>query len=243
MYQIACRVDAGVSDHGNDDRAFVNGKVISAGYLELNDAEYVSAGVCDGVSGESFGYEAAEIVANFMAERKPQQVSSELVTELVSSANALIKQKQMEDLSRWHMASTIAGIIVNGENMLAYNVGDSRVYRYRAPYIAQLTKDHSVAEELKSFEIEVNARQKHIITRCLGGGDARPSIFEGIGRSFDEDVYLICSDGISDVVSYEEFESVLHTADSLKVACDLIIQMAINNGSEDNLSIVISRRV
>ena len=243
MYQIACQIDAGVGGHGNDDRCYINEELVCDGYYELDNAEYAFVGVCDGVGGELFGYEASGSAAGYMRAHASSDVSMEGVAQLVAGADIVVKCAQGKSPEHSQMATTIAGLIASGDDMVAFNVGDSRVYRFRDPYISQLTKDHSIAEEMRELGIQVNPARQHVITRCLGGEDSRPYIFNGIGRAFEEDVYVLCSDGISDVLSDMAFEEILAEQASLKDLCGMFISRAIEYGSDDNLSVIIVRRV
>lgn len=242
MYEIACMVDKGIGGHGNDDRCYVGNQVVSDGLLELDNEPFVIAGVCDGAGGESFGYEAAETAARLMAENSIPEVDLALICRLIENANDEILLRQKADSDHSKMATTIAGIVVRGDDMLAFNVGDSRVYRYREPFIAQLSKDHSLSEELKDIGLEPKPGQEHVITKYLGGASHNPYIFNGEGKAFEDDIYLICSDGISDVITNEEYEEVLKSEASLGEKCRTLVDLAVEKRSADNLSIIIARR-
>lgn len=242
MYEIACLVDEGVGGHRNDDRCYIGNRVISDGHLELNDQPYVFAGVCDGVGGEAFGYEAAEAAAEIMAAHCSPKVDMTAISGLVELANEEILIRRNKYPGHAGMSSTIAGIVVHGDDMLAFNVGDSRVYRYREPYIAQLSHDHSLSEDMKEWGLEPKPGQEHVVTKYLGGACHNPFFFDGTSRAFEEDVYLLCSDGISDVISHEDFETVLQNGQPLCVKCRTLADLAIEKGSNDNLSIIIVRR-
>lgn len=242
MYEIACLVDKGVGDHGNDDRCYIGNHVVSDGFFELHNEPFIFAGVCDGAGGESFGFEAADTAAQLMSRNSLPEVNSGFICRLIEEANEAILIRQKTDSEHSRMASTIAGIVVHDNDMLAFNVGDSRVYRYREPYIAQLSKDHSLSEEMIDIGLEPKPGQEHVITKYLGGAAHNPYIFMGEGKSFEDDIYLICSDGISDVITNEDFEEVLQSSKSLREKCRMLVDLAAEKGSDDNLSVIITRR-
>lgn len=242
MYQITCLIDAGAGNHGNDDRCYIGNSFVSDGLLELDDQPYAFAGVCDGVGGEAFGNEAAEAVARYMASQCSPNMQPEIIEGLIEKANQIVLRLRQQDSAHSQMSSTIAGIVVDGDNMVAFNVGDSRVYRYREPYIARLSKDHSAVETARDLGLEPKPGQEHVITEYLGSPSHKPNIFDGTGRAFEDDVYLLCSDGICDVVTCEDFETVLQSGQTLSKMCHSLVDLAMKKGSEDNLSVIIVRR-
>lgn len=241
MFKISCVVDAGIGCYGNDDRAMVLRHVITEGFYE-EIADTALAVVCDGVGGENFGYEAAEIVVNYFSQSLDQDITAESIRSRIADANSLILYAQKKDNSHRNMATTIAGIYLNDDDYIAFNVGDSKVLRYRPPYIAQLSTDHTLIEDLKELGIQPKPEHEHIITRCLGSHSAEPEIVYGKDKAFDCDVYIVCSDGISDVISDVEFECIMAADIPDKELCWKIIEVAISKGSKDNLSVIILRR-
>ena len=241
MFEIACVVDAGIGCHGNDDRAMVCHQVIDSGYYSTT-AEQVFAVICDGVGGEAYGYEAAGIAAKHFASLDEQQLTAEQIRQELIAADMLIRQAQQQDAAHAQMASTAAGIWLSGDDFIAFNVGDSRVYRYRPPYIAQLSTDHSLTEEMKALGLEPKPEQVHVITQYLGGACHRPEVVDGHDMAFERDTYLICSDGISDVISDLELEEIMARNLPLKDLCWYLVEHAVEQGSEDNLSVIIVRR-
>ena len=243
MYQISCLMNPGVGNCGNDDRCFVYDHVVSNGSFEVQGQEFVFAGVCDGVGGEAFGDEAAEAVARYMADHCTGNVAVSEIKQFLEEANSIVIERSRTDRAHHNMATTIAGIIVNGNDMLAYNIGDSRIYRYREPYIMQISLDHTLTDETRRLGLQPTDWQNHVITKCLGGNTHSPYIFDGIDRSFERDIYVICSDGISDLVSPEEFEMIMQNDQPLCGKCSFLVSMAIEKGSYDNLSIIIAKRM
>lgn len=242
MYEIACVVDEGIGCHGNDDRAMVCGVVISEGeYLKNSDS--VFAAICDGVGGELYGDLAANAVATILAETDFSDLTISKLGEVLAKANAEVLSMQRTSPRHKKMATTVAGIYLNGEDYISFNAGDTRIYRFRPPYIAQLSTDHTLIAELKELGIETKPEQEHVITKYLGKPNVVPDVEEGKGRVFDIDSFLICSDGVTDVLSEAEIEEMMGNDCSAKEICWSFIEKAIEKGSKDNVSAIVIRRV
>ena len=242
MIRFSCVVDAGIGGHKNDDRALVCRHIISNGFYE-ETVEIALAVVCDGVGGEAYGGEAAEIAVAHFSAILEQDFTVDSIRSSINDINSVIIWTQKMDPEHARMATTIAGLFLNGDDYIVFNVGDSKVYRYRPPYIAQLSTDHSLVQDLKELGIDPKPGQEHVITRCLGGANAEPEIIDGKGRAIAGDVYLICSDGISDVFAYSELEDILAQDIPDKDLCWVLIEAAMSKGSKDNLSVIIARRI
>ena len=242
MFRVVCIVDEGIERNGNDDRAVVCRAVVCDGFYE-EETKTVLAAVCDGVGGEAFGGKAAEIAVTHFSLLLDLNVTEEIIRSAINEVNTLIVNAQKEDKAYARMASTIAGIYLNGDDYIAFNVGDSKVFRYRPPYIAQLSTDHSLVEDLKELGLDAKPGQEHVITRYLGGQYSTPEIVDGKGKSLDCDVYLVCSDGISDVLSEIDLEELFSQPIPDGELCRKLVDMAIFKGSTDNLSAIIIRRI
>jgi serine/threonine protein phosphatase PrpC len=242
IFEVSCIVDKGNICKSNDDRAVVCRRIISEGYYE-ETGETVLAVVCDGVGGEAFGYEAAEITARHFSRLLNQTVTVQTIEQAINEANFLIVSSQKSGIAYAKMATTIAGIYLNDNDYIVFNVGDSKVFRYRPPYIAQISTEHSLARELRDLGLNPILGQEHVITRCLGGRDYTPDIVDGKGKLLDCDVFFVCTDGISDVISEIEIETILSETTSGKELCQRFIDVAKLKGSADNMSGIIIRRV
>jgi protein phosphatase len=241
MIEIACVVEAGVEAPKNDDRAAVNGKLISDGCYQETVENSCLAVVCDGVGGEAYGNEAAEIVANHFACLGDARLSVELIEKHIEIVNEAVRNTQKTDTEHSRMATTLAGLYIDDDDFIAFNVGDTRIYRYRS-YVAQISKDHSAQQEAIDLGLQPKSGQESVITRYIGGMYAAPEIVNGKGRVLDSDVFLLCTDGIWGVLGEDDFEDLLGKEVLLSEKCQLFIEAALKNGSEDNLSIIIIRR-
>src|SRR5690606_6005891 len=152
------------------------------------------------------------------------------LTRLVRQANRRIYELAVTDESRRGMGTTItAAKVQNGEVSLGH-VGDSRAYRLRDGELEQITSDHSLVAELeRSGQITPEAAEHHpqrsIITRALGPEpDVEVDTYTLAGRAGD--VYMICSDGLTSMVSDDEVSAILRTSESLDAAADALVRAA-----------------
>lgn len=146
------------------------------------------------------------------------------------------------------MGTTLALIIVAQDKIFAYNMGDSRIYLFDKGELNQLSTDHTVAMEkrrqgLVSDIDGTEDMEEHQLTSCLGFLDSE-------GKALKEEVIpsieikgkkriLICSDGLSDMLSFEEIKAILKKAKNTGIAASKLMSQALNNGGEDNITIIV----
>lgn len=238
MFEIGCIIDTGITRTQNDDRALICGCILDEGRYAFRSPSFLAA-VFDGVGGEKHGADAAEIAASCFNNMELNSCNQDSLVACIQRANEKIikEQKRAADYSK--MATTVAGIYLKNDDFLAFNVGDSRVYRVRGPFVTKLSEDHTLNNELRALGLDTREDQAHVITRYLGGSSWTPEIVDGKDRSLEEDVFVLCTDGISDVVSDEELVSLINRNKDIVDNCQMILDRAITNGAVDNLSIVI----
>ena len=221
---------------------------------EANEDNYVIAeplfAVADGMGGAQAGEVASRTAADVFAagpgepgstERKPEQ----LLTELTREANRKIFDMAQSDPSRRGMGTTLTAAMVWPEGVSVGHVGDSRAYRLRDGELEQLTHDHSLVAELQRSgqltpEAAENHPQRSIITRALGP-EADVEVDAHTHTARDGDVYLLCSDGLTGMVSDSEMEALLRGAGSLEDAAASLIKAANQSGGKDNITVVLFR--
>jgi len=166
-----------------------------------------------------------------------RRVASERLGLAIRIADREVRRRAVGRLRR--MGTTIACVAVAGEHALLAHVGDSRVYRLREGEAKALTRDHSLLNELAGTSIGTAQamRLNSIITQALGpGGDVQPTL------SFQEvlpgDQYLVCSDGLSDVL--DEAKIAWHMA-SKEGGAQALVDAAFAAGSRDNISALVIR--
>lgn len=161
----------------------------------------------------------------------------------VASLRVYDEANQQEKLAG--MGTTAVGIAINEDTAHVANVGDSRAYLIRDKNITQLTEDHSlVSEQLKAgFINEEGARHhrlKNIITRSVGF--QRDVEADLLTRDLEEgDIFLLCSDGLSNLVEDQNILKIVKKSKNLEVACRNLIKAANKGGGDDNVSVVLIR--
>jgi serine/threonine protein phosphatase PrpC len=231
VVEEAARTDTGRQRHANEDAYFARSPLYA---------------VADGMGGAQAGEVAARIAADaFETHLDDSGSAEERLSRVASEANRRIFELARSDASRSGMGTTLTGALVSDDEVSIVHVGDSRAYLLREGELRQLTRDHSLVEELRrrgrltSEEAEEHP-QRSIITRALGpDADVEPDIHSHQARSGD--VFLICSDGLTSMVREEEVRRILVESESLKQAVDVLIQEANRRGGRDNITVVLFR--
>ena len=231
MIKTVCYINPGVrTDHTNDDRAVIANMTVEEGLVEHIAENAVLIAVFDGVGGEQFGYEAAQTGADMFAHANGSDWTIATVTDKILEINDKIIEMQSSDMDHMGMSSTISGIFIKSHDCIVFNVGDSKVFRYRGNFIRQLTEDDSEGG--------------HVITKWLGMDKLLPKVNEYIDRVRPGDIFLVCSDGVSDFISHDEFEQQLYSLGrecEISDICKKIVNIAIENGSMDNCTVIVAK--
>ena len=243
MIRYAAVTDIGVCDK-NDDRILVDGSILSSGYVNGTVDTSILAVLCDGVGGYQHGDEAANITVKVFTALADIPVTQDIINSTINEANNIVVAKQKTDISYRKMATTIAGIFIQNYDYMIFNIGDSKIYRYRNPYLLQLSVDHTSHQEALNLglidAIDMENKNNHAITRCIGSDKfCQPNIQTGINRIINSDIFLICSDGLSDVVNIEVLEDTLSQPINLSRKCKMLLELANENKSLDNISIIL----
>ena len=244
MIQFAAVTSIGICNK-NDDRIMINGDIIADGTLDgIADSEMLAT-VCDGVGGYDYGDEAATITSRIFTELSGKALRKEMLEAAIADANAEVLLLQQIDSNHRNMSTTIAGVYINNSDIIVFNVGDTKVFRFRNCYLTQLSVDHTFTQEsidlgLVRSRDEIDKKDRHRITRCIGDKmRCRPSILVAENRVFEDDVFLICSDGLSDVVSNGAIEKILNKKMDLPTRCKTLLEASLQNESQDNISIIL----
>ncbi len=180
--------------------------------------------VADGMGGAQAGEVASGLAAAVLEEGAGDERGEERVASLIQEANRRVFQRSNEDAATSGMGTTMTVALVDssGGTIAFGHVGDSRAYRVRDGSLEQLTDDHSLVGELvRSGKLSPEEAETHpqrsVITRALGTEpDVDVDTFTVEARP--DDLYLLCSDGLTDMVSADEIFSILDGSDDLEVA-------------------------
>ena len=201
--------------------------------------------VADGMGGHKAGEVASETAAQTIracaVKMHGREISIKTALKWVRQANQIIYRMANEKPECMGMGTTMTFLYFMDKHALLAHVGDSRCYRIRDGRIMQLTKDHSlVAELVRIGEITPEQARNHpyrnIITRALGTDDYVAVDAQDIPVE-ENDVYLLCSDGLS---NYLEEDELLHAAQTQPsdALCDHLVQIALDRGGRDNITVV-----
>lgn len=230
----ALRTDVGRVRKQNEDAAWLNEK----------QGIYV---VADGMGGHLAG-EVASAMAIDAMKRMAQTheiASITVLREAVVAAHEAISNRARENQNCSGMGTTISAMWRGGRYMYIAHVGDSRIYRFRNGVLEQITQDHSLVEELVRAGIitREEARthpRRNIITRALGtAGENAPDLLAADMEKGD--LWLLCTDGLSSMISDEQIARVLGSVQDLQRAADTLIQMALEAGGRDNVTLILCR--
>jgi len=213
--------------------------------------------VCDGMGGANAGHIASQMAADefmshmcrkieAMTEISSMQDIVEMITDAVISANTAVYNKSLQSESLSGMGTTLTAAVSTVGGEVVANVGDSRLYHVTESRISQITRDHSVVEEMiERGEITRNESRKHpsrnLITRALGTSAYEPPDIFNLNLNCGE--YLIlCSDGLTNVVLDSEIQFELINGGNVRMSCEVLVNMALERGAPDNVTAVILKK-
>jgi PPM family protein phosphatase len=203
--------------------------------------------VADGMGGHVGGEVAARTAIEALEREFVRHPSLDGLAGAVQQANHDVWERSLEDPELRGMGTTltVAALVSTGEGdrLVMANVGDSRSYRMRNGDIAQLSHDHSVAEELvdrgELSEAEAAIHpHRHILTRALGvGSDVEVDLWQMTPRTGDR--YVLCSDGLTNEVTEARMAKVLSSTPDPQRAAENLVRMAVESGGNDNVTVVV----
>ncbi len=242
----ACGCNKGNIRTNNEDNFYFNGKYLSAENDGLSHTllfrgetkEAICFAVFDGMGGERYGELAAHAVASRLqalltASENEREIPARL-NGLVLALNDQVLDQAKEKLTR-HIGATLAGLYFANDEVYAFNLGDSRAYLSRDKKLTQLSVDH-------------------VDRRVLFARRAKPSLTQYLGIDEDEflvepsiiqceltvgDRFLLCSDGLTDMLTDDEIGSLLRSAVFPKYAVEALIAAALDRGGRDNITVII----
>lgn len=239
--EIVSRTDTGrVRKHNEDSIAVLPGQGVAV--------------LADGMG----GYNAGEVASRLVTEVVAKDLLRRQVTNLPLNPDALRDAIERANLAIFDaikrspdltgMATTVVVALFQGDRILYGHIGDSRLYRVSDGAVQQLTNDHSMIQELVDqgmfFSVE-EARKAgvppNVLTRGLGVEQAiEPDVDES--PVFAGDVYLLCSDGLTNMVPDESILSIVTAAgEDLERAANQLLQHALEAGGTDNISLILAR--
>lgn len=208
--------------------------------------------VCDGMGGVRGGHIASDLVLTLVSEKikkcynklMPSYSFENMLLSTITTANVIVHDRSFIDEELKGMGTTIVAAIVKEGIACIAHVGDSRLYKISGDQIEQLTKDHSLAQEMLDIgqltpeEFE-NYPKKNIITRAVGV-DEKVEIDFDFATLNEGDSLVLCSDGLSNLVSESRMLEI-YNENSLETLCEKYIEEANKNGGYDNITVVVMK--
>ncbi len=223
----AFRSDTGRQRNANEDSFFVRAPIFV---------------VADGMGGAQAGEVASRAAADAFDVDLPEGPPERVLAETIAKANRTIHNLARVDPSRAGMGTTLTAAIVDAEaeEVAIGHVGDSRAYRLRGGKLEQLTRDHSLVEEMRRKGQLTDAQaedhpQRSIITRALGPEPEVEPDLQTVPAA-PGDVFLICSDGLTTMLGEEQIAKLLSRATSVEAAVRALVDEANRAGGRDNIT-------
>lgn len=241
--KAVAKTHVGCRRENNEDRVFID---TSRGLLVLAD------GMGGQLAGEVASEQAISTVVSYVQNEWPDNGASgngslgELLIGCIGEANSAIYRRAAQDMNLKGMGTTIVIAICRGSQVNIAHVGDSRAYLFRDGKLQQLTGDHSlVAEMVTAGEITSQEARTHqlrsVLTRSLGNQPAVSPEIQEFSWSQD-DLLLLCSDGLTGMVEDRGLEKILRRhAKDLERSCEELIRAAKSMGGIDNISVIVGR--
>ncbi|WP_163548429.1 PP2C family protein-serine/threonine phosphatase [Candidatus Frankia nodulisporulans] len=227
---FAVRSDVGHVREGNEDSAFAGQRLLA---------------VADGMGGHAAGEVASSTVISRLADLDDGVHSDDLVTELneaVRDANRQLREMSLENSALDGMGTTVTAVLSAGNMLGVLHVGDSRAYLLRDGILSQVTHDHTLVQDLvdqgRITPEQANTHpQRSLLMRALDGREVEPDL--SVRQAIPGDRYLLCTDGLSGVVSEETIRETL-LLPSPQDAVDQLVNLALKGGGPDNITVVVA---
>ena len=236
FFDCSARSAIGLVREGNEDSAYVSGSLLA---------------VADGMGGHAGGEVASKIAIKVLQSLTPMltnpTIDSDSIEDLLLNSlhtiDAEIEEHVREEIELRGMGTTLTVLLSHDDSIALIHVGDSRCYRLRGNTFEQLSIDHTVVQELLDqgaiTETDVTTHpQRSVLTQALmGEGSVTPlmQIFD----SKESDRYLLCSDGLTSVLSDKEIKNLLKENDK-DVAVKALVDAAYIQGAPDNVTVIIA---
>ncbi|MFE6026329.1 Stp1/IreP family PP2C-type Ser/Thr phosphatase [Streptomyces niveus] len=222
----------GMIREGNEDSGYAGPRLLA---------------IADGMGGQAAGEVASSEVISTLVQLDDDVPGSDILTSLgtaVQRANDQLRVMVEEDPQLEGMGTTLTALLWTGQRLGLVHVGDSRAYLLRDGVLTQITQDHTwvqrLVDEGRITEEEATTHpQRSLLMRALGSGDhVEPDLSIREVRAGDR--YLICSDGLSGVVSHQTMEETLASYQGPQETIQDLIQLALRGGGPDNITCIVA---
>lgn len=205
--------------------------------------------VCDGMGGANGGNIASQIAVDIIGERIRASYpptgeanwAEYMLASAMAAANAAVFDRSLKQPELSGMGTTVVAVVTCGKTAYISHVGDSRLYLFRQGHVRQITRDHSVVQNMiESGQItEEQAKshpRRHFITRALGVTDDESGEYDELTLE-EGDRLLLCTDGLTNMVEPQKMQELLALPSD--EVTDALIQAALDGGGSDNVTVVL----
>ncbi|WP_067648672.1 PP2C family protein-serine/threonine phosphatase [Nocardia harenae] len=230
VLRYAARSDRGLVRANNEDSVYAGARLLA---------------LADGMGGHAAGEVASQLMIAALAHLDDDEPGDDLLGKLdhaTREGNAAIADQVEEEPELDGMGTTLTAILFAGKKLGMVHIGDSRAYMLRGSELAQITRDDTFVQSLVD-EGRITPEQAHthpqrsLIMRALTGNEIDPTLVMREAKAGDR--YLLCSDGLSDVVSDETIANTMREGNTDECA-DRLIELALRSGGPDNVTVVVA---
>lgn len=221
------------------------------------DDHYAFALVADGMGGHNAGEVASRMAADFLKARLEDKIRhfrkgakqpkpAQFAEQLIAEANRAICSAAKAQSDYRGMGTTLALAMLAGDSVSLLHIGDSRIYRLRNGRLEQMTRDDSLlADQIELGLIDESdadaSHNRHFVTGALGQ-NLRPKIHAREVPAEDGDIFLLCTDGLTDLVDDSDIELIIDKLKTnLPMVAQHLVQLANDLGGSDNITVVLAR--
>ncbi|MFC8312376.1 PP2C family protein-serine/threonine phosphatase [Gordonia sp. NPDC057258] len=231
VLRYIARSDRGLVRSNNEDSFYAGPRLLA---------------LADGMGGHAAGEVASQLVIRALSTLDDDEPGGDLLTQLDSATragNEAIAAQVQESPELDGMGTTLTAILFAGSRIGLCHIGDSRGYMYRDGALTQITRDDTFVQTLVD-EGRITAEQAHthpqrsLIMRALTGTEVEPTLTMREARAGDR--YMLCSDGLSDVVTEDTIAETLGSIADPKECADRLIELALRGGGPDNVTVVLA---
>jgi len=230
--RYAIRSDVGLLREGNEDSAYAGPHLLA---------------IADGMGGHVAGEVASSVTISALTGLDDEVPADHLLDEFaaaVATASNTLHEMSVEDPSLEGMGTTLTALLWSGTTVAVCHIGDSRAYLLRDGELGQITRDHTLVQSLvddgrlSPAQAAVHPQRSLVMRALQSGTEAEPDLFTIEAKAGDR--YLLCSDGLSDVVSDETVQETLIRCTDREQAVAQLIDLAIRGGGPDNITCIVA---
>lgn len=202
--------------------------------------------IADGMGGHASGEVASKMAIEILSDslKKEGEPLPERLESGVKLANKMIYEASRSQSQLNGMGTTLTAVQLDGKRLSIAHVGDSRAYLIRGGVIEQLTDDHTIVSEqvargMITREEAARSDMRNILSKALGIAPEVDVDMEELTVS-EGDQLVLCSDGLSELISDDEILSEVQSSKRPEIVCDELVNLAIQRGGEDNITVIVA---